>query len=456
MGRQSVIGSFVNKAGLDAAHAGRVHLRMPMLLAAAAAASLLLSACSRETENGAKASDPVKPAGKNPIELVFYQPNNDFSAEQLMEIYGNKIKEKFPHITPKFLMLTNEKGTDLPSLIAAGQKIDIIYSSIGATYSSLINNGYQYDITPLIQRNRFDMSPIEPSTIDILRQIGNGQIYGLPVVNQSLTLFYNKDLFDKFGVPYPKDRMSWDEIYELAKKVTRTEGGVGYKGLMYSFGHVARLNPYGEPYIDPKTMKSRFDSDKFKSLITNLARVHDIPGNDMKGNPATLFRVDRTLAMFVMLTGHGLLLPPDLNWDIVSFPYFGDAKDTGPQSYPNYFYITNVNEHKQDSFEVIAYLTSEEIQTHLSKRGFETILKNNEIRSMYGQSMEPFKNKNVSALFPPKYAPSTWTEYNGLVEKRIGEAHNLVARGEKDVNTALRMAAEQADADIETARSSKK
>lgn len=420
------------------------------MLATAVAASLLLSACSG-TDKGPEAGKSAQTPAKKPIELVFYQTNSDFTEEQLMEIYGNEIKAKFPHITPKFLMLTKDKATELPNLIAAGQKIDIIYTSIGATYSSLIDNQYQTDITSLIAQNQFDLNRIEPSTIDILKQIGNGQMYGLPVVNQSLTLFYNKDIFDKFGVGYPKDGMSWDETYEVAKKLTRTEDGIKYRGLMYSFGHLARLNPYGQPYIDPKTMKSAFDSDHFKSLITNLSRNHGIAGNELGGNAANLFRIDRTLAMYAMLTGHGLLLPPDLNWDIVSFPYFYDNKDVGPQSYPNYFYITNVNEHKQDSFDVIAYLTSDEIQTHLSKRGFETILKNIDIRNMYGQDLEHYKNKNVSALFPKKYAPSVWTEYNGLVEKRLISAHDAVAKGEKDINTALRTAVEQANADIEAA-----
>lgn len=427
-----------------------------LLLAITAASGLLLSSCAQTEPGTDQGSTAAQQTAKKPFELVIYQTNSDFTEEQLMEIYGNKIKARFPHITPKFLMLTKDKGTELPNLIASGQRIDLIYTSIGATYSSLIDNQYQHDITPLIKQNNFDLSRIEPSTIDILKQIGNGQMYGLPVVNQSLTLYYNKDIFDRFGVGYLKDGMSWDEIYEVAKKLNRTEGGVKYKGLMYSFGHVARLNPYGQPYIDPKTMKPLFDSDKFKSMIMTLSRNYSIPGNDSSGNATNLFRSDRTLAMYAMLTGHGLLLPTDLNWDIVSFPYFSDAKDMGPQSYPNYFYITKVNEHKQDSFEVIAYLTSDEIQSHLSKKGFETILKNPDIRKMYGQDLAHYKNKNVSALFPKKYAPSIWTEYNGLVEKRLISAHDTVAKGEKDVNTALRTAVEQASADIETAVKSKK
>lgn len=43
------------------------------------------------------------------------------------------------------------------------------------------------------------------STIDFLRRNSNGAILGVA------GLYYNKEIFDKFGVGYPKDRMTWPE-----------------------------------------------------------------------------------------------------------------------------------------------------------------------------------------------------------------------------------------------------
>jgi multiple sugar transport system substrate-binding protein len=74
-----------------------------------------------------------------------------------------------------------------------------------------------------------------PTTIDIQKGFADGGTYGMPVSTTSGALFHNKDLFDKFGVPYPKDGMTWDVLYELAKKMTRNEGGVQYKGFTFSF-----------------------------------------------------------------------------------------------------------------------------------------------------------------------------------------------------------------------------
>lgn len=46
-------------------------------------------------------------------------------------------------------------------------------------------------------------------------------------------LFYNKDIFDKFGVAYPKNGMIYEETLDLdlARRVTRSDGGVQYLGF---------------------------------------------------------------------------------------------------------------------------------------------------------------------------------------------------------------------------------
>src|SRR5690606_24616722 len=50
-----------------------------------------------------------------------------------------------------------------------------------------------------------------------------------PFVNHALV--YNKDIFNKFAVEYPKDHMTWDEVVELSKRLQRMDNGVQYYGL---------------------------------------------------------------------------------------------------------------------------------------------------------------------------------------------------------------------------------
>jgi ABC-type glycerol-3-phosphate transport system substrate-binding protein len=49
------------------------------------------------------------------------------------------------------------------------------------------------------------------------RNYSEGKLYALPRKANAYYLYYNKDIFDRFNVPYPsKDKvLTWDEAFEL-------------------------------------------------------------------------------------------------------------------------------------------------------------------------------------------------------------------------------------------------
>ncbi len=56
----------------------------------------------------------------------------------------------------------------------------------------------------------------------------DGNIYALPKDHDTIALLYNKAIFDKYGVAYPEDSWSWDDVYEAAKAITEGSGGDVY------------------------------------------------------------------------------------------------------------------------------------------------------------------------------------------------------------------------------------
>jgi maltose-binding protein MalE len=96
-----------------------------------------------------------------------------------------------------------------------------------------------------------------------MKELAGGGMYGLPVSNQIMVMYCNKELFDKFGVSYPINGMNWDAAIELGKKMTRMDAGVQYLGLAVSSRHILRMNPFALPFVDAKTGKSTSRSDGF-------------------------------------------------------------------------------------------------------------------------------------------------------------------------------------------------
>ena len=77
----------------------------------------------------------------------------------------------------------------------------------------------------------------------------DGNIYALPKDHDTIALLYNKAVFDKYGVEYPTDKWTWEDMYEAAKKITEDSNGDiygmamntsnnqdGWYNLIYSYG----------------------------------------------------------------------------------------------------------------------------------------------------------------------------------------------------------------------------
>ncbi|GAA3413400.1 sugar ABC transporter substrate-binding protein [Paenibacillus hodogayensis] len=413
--------------------------------------SILVSACS----NQASKSDPggaKAPDQKEPVELVFYSQVPDYD-ETFMDTFGSKIQAKYPHITVKHKPAGSNK---LDTMITNGDTIDVLFMSIGQA-DSLIQYGLQNDISEYMAKSKFDLSRLEQTAVELQKGFANGGMYGLPVFTNTLALFYNKDLFSKFGVAAPKDGMTWSEVYDLAKRMSRTDEGTQYYGLAMSSSANFALNQFGASYIDLKTRKAAFTSEPFRKTMELLAGVSNIPGNGLNAQnwslgPQQKLFPDGKAAMFLHFAVYGLSNYKDaLNWDVVSYPQLPDKPGMGAQTYPTYFYVTKTSKHKQEAFDAIAYLTSEEFQNHLARKGMLPILKNR-VAGMaeFGKEVPYLKDKNVKSLIPEKFAPSQFTSVDVVRAQTPGHtfffnAYQKAVLGQEDMNTALRSEGEKLD-----------
>ncbi|WP_218103841.1 ABC transporter substrate-binding protein [Paenibacillus hemerocallicola] len=427
-------------------------------MAALLCLALGTTACGGGSGGSAPAlgSESAVQAKKDPVQLTVYFPfPADWPEENFMETFGQPITKKFPHVTIKYIT-----GGKVADLITAGETIDILFASIGATPPHLMENKLEYDMTPQIKKYNYNLNSLESTMIDTARQLAGGGIYGLPVYVPPSATYYNKDIFDKFGVPYPKAGITWDEMFELTKSLTRSDGGVNYTGFGSSYGHLAFMNQQSIPLIKTETKKAAFDTDeRWKSFVDNLARFYKLPGySHIKNNQISepnernRFFKDRTVGMFLALTAlHNAKEIGDMNWDLASFPVYKDKPDTGPQAYPTYFYVTSMSKHKDQAFEVIAYLTTEEYQLPQIKDGkFLTTLSNKTLRQSFGQNNPMYTGKNVKAFQPDKYAPAgSVNKYNGSYNAEFNTIVRDVVFNNKDANTALREAAERVNKKIE-------
>ncbi|PWV97278.1 multiple sugar transport system substrate-binding protein [Paenibacillus cellulosilyticus] len=97
-------------------------------------------------------------------------------------------------------------------------------------YYELAKAGKLKPLDTLIKNDDVDVDAMYEPVIDILREYGGGQMYGLSPVFQTDAVFVNKELFEKNGIPLPHAGMTWDELLDTAARFQ----GTGTAGLVSS------------------------------------------------------------------------------------------------------------------------------------------------------------------------------------------------------------------------------
>lgn len=380
---------------------------------------------SNVEQQPAKQPEPPKPATvklKLPV-----------SVKDVFVKYMNPVVEqKLPHITLEYF----ENTLALKDNVAAGEIPDIVMD--GGGLLPVMELQLPIDLTELIAKHKFDLSRIAPEMIKSTRAYAkNGELYGLPTNRNQRVLLYNKDIFDQFAVEYPKDGMLWDDVFTLAKRLTRSANGINYLGL--SLHGNGLLRSQLELHIFDGNDKANLSGPGWQKLAQYWKNVYSIPGNiytDRNG----LFATERNIAM--LFNNSGWLMrgaPANLNWDYVTAPTF----DNGliPDTVQNMISITANSKNKDAAFQVVALLFSDEVQAAIGRdAALVPASSNPEVLKQYASNV---KGKNVMADVTGKAATKVVEKYSSLADPIIAAAFNNIASGAQDINTALREAEEQ-------------
>lgn len=403
-----------------------------------------------------KAPEVKKTEPPKPVELTFHATPTSWTEEFFMNKMGKFITEKFPHVKVKFLptYVIDGKVINANEYLAIGEKIDVLIDSVGAT--KIFDTAMELDLTDLIKKHNYDLGALEPNTVQIQKNIGKaGKVYGLPFETQTLVLNYNNDLFDKFGISPPTNNSTWDDIFDLTKRMSRTEGDVNYRGFTSSYAHMFIMSQLSVPRQDPTTFKSLFQSDAFKREMEFVTAPYLIAGNGWDHNPGSselAYELTNGIAaMYVGLDVAWSVFEFDkVNFDTIRLPARKEAPDMGPQTYPWYMYVTSMSKDPDTAFKVVSYFTSPEYQTWNARQGNLPILKNSsDIMKQYNDDMPGYKGKNKDILWGKLAPPPEITKYNG---NALNYSYNMfyqIIVEHKDINTVLREAAEAHDKEIE-------
>lgn len=435
--------------------------RASKLVLAFVGTAVLLAACTgggaAKTDSGGQAqtNQAIQQKKREPVELnLFCQCA--WSQDTFDTRFGNTMRQKFPEYKINYIQRTAE--VTIPSLLTAGTKIDIVFESIMTQFSVLEQYKLARDMSDLAKKHNVDLTRIEPATLATIRTLSDGKLYALPLLINTGMMYYNKNIFDKFGVAYPKNGMYWDEAIDLGKKINRTDGGVTYYGVGGSFEHIASISPLRVSYIDNKNEKPTIQSDPNWRILYNMITGIRQTTNNTSGAPETgmqsvsginSFVKDQRLGMYMYLVN--TFVNDETSkldwWDMASYPLHREAPCRGQQPFASLFSVTSMSAHPDQAMEVIAVMLNEEVQKGMAENGNLTAVQTPEVVKSFG-TKSVYATKNIAAVFHNKMVENRHiSKYDsGLlgIYQNGGSVQNPLAAGSLDLNTAFRQIEENA------------
>jgi len=409
---------------------------------------------------GQSASDENKLGGK-PLTLTFYSTSGTLPDTEFNTLIAEPIHKKYPNVTIERI---TPAATTTPEEVLTTHTPDIIYST-STTHQKIVRTGAYEDLRGLIDKYQFDTARVKPILWNYIKELGKSdEIYAIPFNSNQHVLYYNKDIFDKFGVEYPtNEQQTWDQVLELAKRLTRTENGVHYVGL--SVDNLTGLaKGLGLPYVDRETGNAALDTPEWRRIFELNKEIFEIPGYvspegvwEYGRDP---FMKDQTVAMRVTWLAN--MVGPleelrqqgiEFNWDIAPAPNFPDQLGKTREAQIHSLSVNSQSKHKDEAFQAIAEILTDEGQRILSRNGRVPAITNPELEKEYGIDIPVLQGKTVQNVFVGQPLQEHYFHpYEQEIAPRLTEAAEDLAINGLDVNSAIRKATEAINKDVESLR----
>lgn len=207
----------------------------------------------------------------------------DLTDEEIAEV-EEKIGAKLNITVVPF----DEYYTKLNTLIAAGQTPDVFEISeyLAVEWGE---KGLTTDLVPLFNDLGINL---RDTYLSATLYGAEDKVYGITSGLTCIMLFYNKDLFDKYDLPYPsndpQNPISWDEYVALAQKLTFDSAGrtplddgfdpydvvtFGTKTTTWTFSLTAILFSNGTGMFADDGMALAFDNDAAKEVLSEMCKL---------------------------------------------------------------------------------------------------------------------------------------------------------------------------------------
>ncbi|MFB6367097.1 ABC transporter substrate-binding protein [Paenibacillus elgii] len=393
-----------------------------------------------------------------------------FYEDTFMMQYGKAFTIRYPNISVKV-----ETGAGQADRISQSrpelenwmeQERPDVLALTPVEYARLAKEGRLYSLDDVIRQESFDLQNIHSGVVDRLRTEG-GKLYGLAPDYDQLALFYNKDLFDKYGISYPENGMSWEELLQLA---SRFSAGSKAKERVYGLVAHSYSGPYrvieqagkakGLSILDPAGKQVAINSPEWQKVwavaldAVRSGAIYEqppmkgsFPKEDMyKANPFITGQAAMALQSYGFVKdlneASSKYKMSSISWDVVTEPTDPTRPNESSSFSVGTVYAVNAaSENRREAWELVKFINSEEVARKMLTQNVGSGLPPSRLSSLSAIKGQENLVKVFTSLRPsaePKAVQDVPVEFYPAFQNLAAQSFKDVLDGKKTIGQALK------------------
>ena len=424
--------------------------KLVSLLCVLATVTAILAGCGSGTDTQQKTTSAGTDAvvAESKTEATEAAPASDVTLKVVAQNDGliEKVAEAFTEKTGIKVEFTFIEGDNanyqqkVGIMMNGGTSFDVFYCVDGAQLPPLIDKGYVEPITSYIARdiNTEDYSgKVEAFTYN------DGEIYALPYRGDYYMVFYNKDLFDQYNVPYPTDDMTWDDFEQLTYQFPGKDENVygaylfNWPGMVYNWawqtgeydicsGVYDCLKPEYERFLRMQDAGSIIDYALLSSGSSDAAFQN--------GNIAMVINGTWGVAQCITAEKEGDI---DFNWDVAHLPCHGESDKGNIIGSITPYAMHSGSEHKEEAWEFMTFVSGEESAMMYAENGWLPAMTTDAVTEAYASADgSPANLRNAldcNNFYWDKPAKFGVSEYKQI----LSDEHSLIMLKEETIDEGI-------------------
>ncbi|MCD7907484.1 MAG: sugar ABC transporter substrate-binding protein [Clostridium sp.] len=344
-------------------------------------------------------------------------------------------------------------GSDYQTVLAtqltgSGSDFDVATIKDVPGYTTLVNKGVLEPLDSYIEKDGVDLSGYKGLTDQVKV---DDKLYELPFRSDFWVLFYNKDVFDKAGVAYPTNDMTFEQYDKMARALTNTEPGQEVYGAHYHtwrsavqlFGILDGKNTiidgkyeFLKPYYE-MVLSEQEDGVCQDYATLKTSNLH-YTGAFSQGNVATMNMGTWFISTLIEKIGSGEYTDCT-NWGIVKYPHAEGVEPGSTLATITALSIPTSAPHKDQAWDFIKFVCGEEGAEVLASTGTIPAIMADDIANMVSATAGfPADEGSKEALQTASlYLEMPVNPHSSEIETVLNEAHDNIMTGNMTIDEGI-------------------